>query len=255
MTRAGALYRTSVMHRRVDATSYRFDYRVFNLLVDIDRLDELDGSLRLFSHNRRNLIAIHDRDHGPKDGKPLRPWVEGILHRHGIDGGRGRIELFCMPRVLGYVFNPLSLYYCHDERERLIAVLCEVRNTFGEWHGYLIHDGGCPLAFPLRHQAAKVFHVSPFLEQTGTYRFRLAEPGERFALGIRYEQAGQPVMVATQTGRRQPLTDTAIARAVAAMPLMTFKVVAAIHWQAAKLWMRGAAFHRKPLPPAREITE
>lgn len=255
MTVAGALYRTSVMHRRMDATRYRFDYRVFGLLVDVDRLDDLDRGLRLFSHNRPNLLAIHDRDHGPKDGTPLRPWVDALLRRHGIDQAGGRVELFCMPRVLGYVFNPLSLFYCRDADDRLIAILCEVRNTFGEWHGYLLHDGGRPLAFPLRHRAAKVFHVSPFLPPAGTYRFRFSAPEEHLAVGIRYELDGRPVLAATQTGSRRRLTDAEILRATARMPLMTFKVMAAIHWQAARLWLRGAAFYRKPMPPAREITE
>ncbi|MBA1147805.1 DUF1365 domain-containing protein [Ectothiorhodospiraceae bacterium WFHF3C12] len=243
------------MHRRMDRVAYRFDYRVFSLLVDIDRLDELDGRLRLFSHNRRNLVAIHDRDHGPKDGTPLRPWVEDILARHGINSGAGRIELFCMPRVLGYAFNPLSLYYCRDADDRLVAVLCEVRNTFGEWHGYLLHDQGRALALPLRHRAAKVFHVSPFLPRSGEYRFRLKEPGERFSLGIRYLLNDRPVMVATQTGERRALRDAELGRAVLAMPLMTFKVMAAIHWQAARIWLRGGRFHHKPLPPTQEITE
>jgi DUF1365 family protein len=252
---AGALYRSTVMHRRTTGPGYRFDYRVFNLLVDIDRLPELDRRLKLFSHNAGNLIAIHDRDHGPKDGAALRPWLSQLLAGHGIKLGRGRVLLFCIPRVFGFVFNPLSLFYCHDEAGRLIAVLCEVRNTFGEWHGYLLHDQGRPLEYPLRRSTAKCFHVSPFLPGDGTYRFRFGEPAERFALAIRYYRQGRLTLVATQTGERQALTDRAVAAAIARMPLMTFKVLAAIHWQALKIWLRGGKYHTRPRPPAREITE
>ncbi len=257
------LYTGEVMHKRLLPFRHRFRYRVFSLLLDLDELPRLDRELRLFSHNRFNLFSFHDRDHGGRDGRPLRPWIAARLAEAGIEsdiatdiaGGRGRIELLCFPRVLGYVFNPLTIWFCRDSSDRLRAVLYEVRNTFGDKHGYLL-----PVAEahrpeqPLRQACAKGFHVSPFLPMDGGYRFRLHEPGERLSVLIREDLPEGEVLVATQTGRRAPLDDRRLARAFVAFPLLTLKVIAAIHWQALRLWLKGARFHRRPAPPAAEVT-
>jgi uncharacterized protein len=250
---AGALYPTRVMHRRRVAPLHRFVYRVFHLLLDVDRIDELDRRLRLFSRNRFNLVSFHDRDHG--DGAtPLRAWAERLLAAEGIRLDGGRIRLLCLPRLLGFGFNPIALWYCEHRDGRLRAVIAEVRNTFGEKHCYLLASGGRPMAYDRPYEKDKCFHVSPFFDLQGRYTFRFAEPGARVAVRIHERREGLPILDATLAGRRRALTDAALLAQAAAMPWMTLKVVFGIHWEALKLWLRGAKFHRKPEPPAPEYT-
>lgn len=254
MQPAAWLYVCDVMHRRQYPVSYRFVYRVFSLLLDIDQVDPTARSLRLLSYNRPGLCAFYDRDHGPRDGSPLRPWVEAQLSTHGIDLAGGQIQLLCMPRLLGYVFNPLSIYYCRHRDGALRAIICEVKNTFGEQGCYILHHAGNPLAWPVRSTASKNFHVSPFIGMKVQYHFRISEPTEHLDLLIRAYQEGALMMTAAQTGKGAPLTERALLQALIKMPLMTFKVIAMIHWQALKLWLRGAPFYHKANPPFEETT-
>jgi hypothetical protein len=248
------LYVGEVMHRRFFPVRYRFAYRVFSLLLDIDRIDAAARATAMFSHNRFNLLAFHDADHGPRDGSPLRPWLERSLARFGVELEGGRVDLLCFPRVLGYTFNPLAIWYCRHRDGSLRAVLLEVSNTFGERHGYLLHDNGAPLAWPVRQARAKCFHVSPFVGMQAEYRFRLSEPGERLEIGIRELQDDRLMLVAAQVGRAEPFPSASLLRALLAVPFLTFKVVALIHWQALKIWLRGATFFPKPTPPREEVS-
>ena len=248
------IYHGRVMHRRLGPLAYRFAYPVFSFLLDIDRLDDCAARCRLFSHNRTNLFALHDRDHGARDGSPLRPWVERHLASQGIELDGGQIQLLCFPRLFGFTFNPLSIWYCRHRSGALAAVLCEVHNTFGESHSYLLHDGGRPLRGPVRAAQHKGFHVSPFMPMDLRYRFRLSPPGAALSLAVRCFRDGALAMTATQTGSALPFSDTALLRTLARTPLMTFKVVAMIHWQALKLLLRRARLFRKPEPPAQEVT-
>lgn len=252
MRPAASLYRTTVMHRRLVAPLHRFVYRLFHLLVDIDRLDELDRSLRFFSHNRWNLVSIDDRDHGGQRRGQLRAWAEQQLKQSGIDLAGGCIQLLCLPRIFGYAFNPISLWYCEHADGSLRAVIAEVRNTFGERHSYVLGNGGQPLAWDAPVSKDKVFHVSPFMDLVGQYEFRVGQPADGLRYLIHETRLGEPLLDATVSGRRVPLTDRALLLEVLKMPLMTLKVVAGIHWEALKLWLRGATFHRKPLPPQTE---
>jgi DUF1365 family protein len=246
-----SLYWCRVMHERLLPFRHRFSYRVFSLLLDIDRLPEIAGASHLLRHNRFGLFGFHDRDHGPRDGTPLRPWVEAALARSGLQDGAARILIFCFPRLLGYVFNPLSVFFCYDAQQRLRAVLYEVKNTFGDQHGYLIEvpDRGAADA-PIEQSAAKRFHVSPFLPLAGHYRFRLLPPGEKIGISItQHAPDGALRLVATQTGRREALSDHSLLKAFIRHPLMTVKVIAGIHWEALQLWRKGAAFFRWTAPP------
>lgn len=262
MTDAGALYPSTVMHRRLVAPLHRFVYRVFYLLLDVDRIGEVAGRLRLFSHNRFNLVSFHDRDHGPAAGPgqapagpgALRRWAEGLLAAEGIRLDGGRIRLLCLPRLFGFGFNPIALWYCEHRDGTLRAVIAEVRNTFGEKHCYLLASAGRPMAYEGPHAKEKCFHVSPFLDLVGEYQFRFSEPGAGVRLHIHETREGRPILDATVHGQRRPLTDRALLWQVAQLPGMTLKVVAGIHWEALKLFLRGARFHRKPAPPALELT-
>ena len=252
---ASALYFGKVMHKRLRPFVHAFSYRVFSLYLDLGEADTLSGRLRLFSHNRWNLFSFHDRDHGPRDGSPLRPWIEGHLNAAGIDLDGGTVRLLCFPRVLGYVFNPLSIWFCHHADGSLRAVLYEVRNTFGEKHGYLIplasgHESGRAIV----QDAAKRFYVSPFIAMEQHYDFRLAEPGEKLAISICQGDAQGGQLVARYSGRHRALSDRHLLLAFFAYPLMTFKIIGAIHWQALRLWLKGARLQPRPPAPAQEVT-
>jgi DUF1365 family protein len=251
---AAVIYSGNVMHRRVAPLGYRFSYPVFSLLLDIDQVQALSGNSWLFSYNRFNLFAFHDRDHGSGDGAPLRPWLERHLRKQAIDLDGGRISLLCFPRLLGYAFNPLSIWYCWHRNGDLRAVLCEVRNTFGERHGYLLHDHGRALSWPVRATRKKCFHVSPFLPMELDYRFRLSEPGKELGIAIHCLEKGTLRMAAAQVAAARSFCDLNLLRTFLRLPLMTFKVIAMIHWQALKLFLRGAPLFHKPEPPAKEIT-
>lgn len=249
------LYFGRVMHKRLRPFRHRLDYRVFSLYLDLDELPALARRLRLFSHNRWNLFAFQDRDHGARDGAPLRAWIDGRLAEAGIDLEGGAVRLLCFPRVLGYVFNPLTIWFCHHRSGRLAAVLYEVRNTFGEKHGYLIPvDPARAPGAPILQSCDKAFYVSPFIAMTATYHFRLAEPDERLAVLIRQWTPEGELLIASQTGQRRPLTDARLAGAFFAYPLMTLKVIGAIHWHALKLWRKGAKIVPRPAPPARAVS-
>ncbi|HSA82857.1 MAG TPA: DUF1365 domain-containing protein [Geminicoccaceae bacterium] len=241
-----AIYLGQVMHRRLTPVRHRFIYRVFSLLLDLDRLAELDRSLRVLSVNRANLVSFFERDHGARDGSPLRPWIDTRLQERGLDPSGGRVFLLCFPRLLGYVFDPLSVYYCYGRSGRLDAIIYEVKNRCGEQHAYVLPvvrvaepDGA------VRQSCAKRFYVSPLIEMAARYRFKLAPPGERLTVVIQEEVEQSTSMVATLTGRRRPLTDGQLLRAVLRLPLMTLKVIVAIHYEALRLWLKGA-----PLQPS-----
>lgn len=247
-----SLYRADVMHRRLLDTPYRFRYRVFSVLLDIDRIDAAAQASALFSRNRFNLLSFHDADHLPAGRSDLRAWAEAVLAGGGIDGRGLRIRLLCFPRVLGWTFNPLSLWYCETTDGVPVAVIAEVRNTFGERHCYLLPAASS--SWPLRATHGKEFHVSPFIGMQARYEFRLSRPGERLGVAIREWRGDQLLLVATQTGERRPFATASLVAEVARVPLQTLKVLAAIHWHALKIWLAGARFHRKPAPPLEEIT-
>ncbi len=247
------LYSGRVMHRRLFPVNYHFDYRVFSLLADLDRIEDESRRLRWLSVDRFNLFSIDARDHGPRDGSPLRPWIDARLAEAGLPRP-ARVHLLCFPRVLGYGFNPLSVWYCSDADGQVFAVDCEVSNTFGEHHHYLLHDAGRPLGWPARAAAEKGFHVSPFIGMSASYHFRFGLPDERLDVVIREFQDERLMLAAVQAGRARALEDGQLLRLAAGYPLMTLKVMGLIHWQAFKIWRQGARFHRKPPPPTQEMT-
>ena len=243
---ASCLYLGEVMHQRLRQVVYRFTYKVFSLCVDLDELPALHRRLRFFSHNRFNLFSLHDRDHGPRDGSALRPWLERLLDARGIALDGGRVQLLCFPRVLGYVFNPMCVWYCRHRNGSLRAVVCEVRNTFGGMHHYVLTAGGRPMDWRAEYRARKVFHVSPFIQPEAEYRFHFQKPGQRVRVFIDERVDGAGLLKASIGGERLPLTDAGLLRMFLRLPFMTFKIIAMIHWQAVKIWLKGGRFHRMP---------
>lgn len=233
------LYVGRVMHHRIRPKRHRFVYRLATLLIDIDRLREADRRLWLFSVERFNLFSFRNRDHGPRNGKALRPWVEAELERAGFNPSPARIFLLAMPRFLGYVFNPLSIYFCYDE-ERLFAIVYEVKNTFGEQHPYVLVVPPQTTTSGRFHQSCdKNFYVSPFIQAEANYRFSLKEPDNNLDVRIsEYVDAGA-LLVATMQGQRRPLTDRQLLLQAFLNPFSPQKVVASIHYQALRLWLKG----------------
>ncbi|MBU6371758.1 MAG: DUF1365 family protein [Alphaproteobacteria bacterium] len=239
-----ALYDARTVHVRFAPFERRFSYRVAQIFLDVDRIgEELRGN-PLIGYNRPGLFSFYDRDHGDRSGAPLRPWAERLFAGAGVDLEGGAIRLLCFPRVLGYVFNPISLAFGYGPHGDLRGVIYEVNNTFGETHAYVARAS-------TRHETVKSFHVSPFFDVTGAYRFTMHAPGEALSLTIENIVDGARTHLATLRGKRRALTTAALAGLFVGLPFMTLKVIAAIHWEALFLWLRGAGYRRKPDPPSR----
>ena len=254
------LCRGRVFHKRLRPVEHQFSYRVFFLRLPLSRLHDLGN--RWLSKDRFNLLSFATRDYGPRDGSSLDTWMRDLLLREGIDRADGEIVLQTFPRLLGYVFNPISVWYCFDKRGQLRAALAEVSNTFGEHHNYLVaHADQRPIKAGDWLTSRKVFHVSPFCEVKGHYRFRFEQvAGRAFAQIDYYDDvdgasgdAGK-LLVTTLQGAAEPLTARAAWRAFLGHPLMTFGVVARIHWQALTLWRKRVPYFTKPAPPAVQTT-
>lgn len=247
----GWLYSGEVFHRRRRPREHTLRYRVFSMLLDLDQIDELDSDIRWFSRNRLNLVSFHDRDFGTDHDATsrqatvdLRSWVSRLLSEAGVDANPSRILLSCYPRVLGYAFNPLSLYYCRDVSGHTYAVVHEVHNTFGERHAYVLPADQCERSQSfdgktwIQQDASKELFVSPFADMNLHYRFRLNEPDERQIVVIHAEDSEGVLITASYAASRAELTTSALLMCVARMPLMTWKVMAGIHYEALKLWIK-----------------
>lgn len=233
-------------HVRFTPFERRFGYRLAQVMVDVDRIGDTARALRLFSYNRFNLFSFHDADHGDRTGARLRPWAEALFARAGVALDGGRIDLLCFPRMLGFVFNPLSIFFGYRADGRLAGVIYEVNNTFGETHAYVAPVEAGPSH---AHDTSKLFHVSPLFPVRGDYRFHIDTPGMRFRVTVENVVDGARQHLATLTTRARPLSDAWLAKIFVTMPLMTLGVVAAIHWEALQLFLKGARYHsRPPLP-------
>jgi DUF1365 family protein len=247
------LFFGEVMHSRLRPRLNRFRYPVFFVRFPVHRMQSLRAPL--LSVDSWNLISVYRRDHGPRDGSDLCAWIRGLLAAHGIDRADGEVWLQTFPRVLGYVFNPVSFWLCHDRAGALRAVLCEVSNTFGERHTYLLaHEDQRPIEADHWLAARKAFHVSPFCEVRGGYRFQFSTSGGQCRMRIDYDD-GEGMLLATAVrGTATPITTRALTRAFLRYPWMTVAVIVRIHWQALRLWRKGVPFFRKPLPPVQQTT-
>ena len=246
---SASVYEGAVKHWRLKPKQHRLRYSVFSFLLDIDRLDETAARLTWFSRGRFNLFSFYDCDYGTGKPRDLSGYIRGVLADAGYDD-IGRIMLLAYPRMLGYAFNPLAVYYCYDLHDRLSVMIYEVRNTFGGRHSYLIPvEGG-----KIDQQADKVFHVSPFNDMNMRYRFVLSEPDENVRLFIQTADAEGPVLNAAFAGRRSALTNGKLLSLFFRFPLMTVKVIAGIHWEALKLLSKGMRLKPGRPDPATPVT-
>jgi DUF1365 family protein len=238
---AAALYFGDVMHARLKPMGHRFSYRVMSLLIDLDRLNEADRQSPLFGVNRPALYSFSEADHGARNGSSLRDYVGDRADERGIDLSGGRVLLLCYPRLLGYTFNPLSAYFCYRADGSLALLIYEVRNTFGDIHSYVLPVKASEIsAAGIRQAQDKLFYVSPFIEMAMRYHFRVSPPGRCVKLRILETDREGPLLAATFSGRRRALTSAALLRSFFSLPLVTFKIMAAIHWEALRLWLKGA---------------
>jgi len=247
---AAALYVGKVMHARLKPVGHRFSYRVMSLLIDLDRLKVADQQTPLFGVNRRALYSFHEADHGERDGSSLRLYAQRCASEHGIDLTGGRVLLLCYPRLFGYTFNPLSVYFCYHASGQLALVIYEVRNTFGDIHAYVLpikSDDVSPAG--IRQEQDKRFYVSPFIEMDMRYYFRLVAPKERVKLRILETSSHGPLLSATFDGHRRDLTTKELLRSFFSLPAVTAKIIVAIHWQALRLWLKGVRLVPRPNGP------
>jgi uncharacterized protein len=251
--KASCIYEGVVVHKRLRPTAHSLRYRVFSFLLDVDEIDADANQLRLFSRNKFNVLSFYDRDHGDGSGSSVAAYARATLAQAGLGHAGVRIALLSYPRVFGYGFNPISVYYCHDASDALAAVIYEVNNTFGERRSYVVTIQ--PAEGPVyAHTCKKELYVSPFTDMNGWYQFRLREPDDAIAVGVALRDHEGPLLKTYFTGYARPLADRTAARLLIVLPLQSLKVVAAIHLEALFLWWKGVPFTVKPAAPRFGVT-
>jgi DUF1365 family protein len=253
MALSKALLIADVVHARLLPKRHFLKYRLHYLCVNLQKIEHLAG--RFFSINKWNLLSFYDRDHAA--GKPLETWIREVLSEWNLQEADGEVVLLALPRVLGFVFNPVSFWFCYNREGDLLAVLAEVSNTFGGRHGYLLHNAdGAPLRDGQELRADKAFHVSPFCQIEGSYRFRFYLQRKSFAVRIDYDDADGELLLTSIAGRPAAWSTRALLGAFLRMPLLTAGIVFRIHWQALQLWLKGVPFFgarpRQDHPPLEE---
>ena len=245
MIKNSAIYNGSVIHKRFKPKVHFFKYKVFSLLIDISEINSLVKNLKIFSYNKFNIISFYDVDHGPRDGTSLKNWVIKSLIENQINTEEIKIKLLCYPRIFGYVFNPLSVFFIYNKKSELISILYEVKNTFGEQHTYIFKINENDNL--IKNTCKKKFHVSPFIEMNCKYFFKILKPDKKISLIIdQYDDEGK-LLYASQDGNRIDLNNKNLISSYLRHPLMTFKIIAAIHFEAFKLWIKGIKFVKKKL--------
>lgn len=250
--KASALYVGEVVHQRARTFDHRLRYRLWMVLADLDELDGLQDLLRLL-RRRFGPITLRAADHGDRSGRPLRAQIESHLADAGIDISGGPIRLLTLPRILGYGFNPISVFFCHTPDGALAALLYEVTNTFHERHSYLVAVPA-DQSGPVRQTVEKRFFVSPFMDRDLTYDFTVQPPGEAVSVVVAVRRGDTPILTASFAGRRRPLTDRELLRAFVTHPLLTWKVTLGIHWEALKMMLKGARYRHRGAPPTQAVT-
>ncbi len=252
-TAGGAIYEGTVVHVRLRPRVHRLSYAVFSLLIDVDRVTETLARYRLISHNRFNVFAVYDRDHGHGDGTSLSQHARALFSAAGIEVGVGRIWLLAYPRMFGAAFNPLSVFYATDDTGHLLGLIYEVKNTFGEQRSYVVHAGEARDGV-YAQRCAKELYVSPFAPVEGRYGFRVTAPEHELLLGVQfYDHAGALIRThfkATATA----LNDRTLRGLLWRYPLLTLKIVGGIHYEALKLWLKGVPLVQRPRSARYSVT-
>ena len=252
MIKNSYIYTGTVIHKRFKPKNHSFNYKVFSLLIDLSELDLMHQKLKLFSYDGFNIISFFNKDHGPRDGSSLKDWVKDNLKKNDIETENIQIKLLCYPRIFGYVFNPLSVFYIYDKNSELISILYEVKNTFGEQHTYIfkvLKDSNL-----IQNNCSKKFHVSPFIDMNCNYFFRLLKPGNKISVIIDQYDSKDKILYASQDGIRSDFNTKYLIKSYLKHPIMTFKIIIAIHYEAFKLWVKGIKFIKKKIKIKNNIT-
>ena len=236
MIKNSTIYDGKVIHRRFKPKEHYFKYNVFSLLIDLDELEIIQNKIKIFSYNKFNIISFFDKDHGPRDGTSIKQWILKNLKDIGINNDRIQIKLLCYPRIFGYVFNPLSVFFIYDKNSQLISILYEVKNTFGEQHTYIFKTNDDNI---ITNDCIKKFHVSPFIEMECHYYFRVLKPSDKISVIIDQKDKDGKLLYASQGGKAKEFNGKNLLISFISHPLMTFKIIAAIHYEALKLWIKG----------------
>tara|TARA_E500000331_G_scaffold43072_1_gene35609 strand:+ start:67 stop:834 length:768 start_codon:yes stop_codon:yes gene_type:complete len=252
MIKNSFIYSGNVVHKRFKPKVHYFKYKVFSLLIDLSEIESMEKNLKIFSFNKFNIISFYNKDHGARDGSSIKDWVINNLKKNNIDTNDIKIKLLCYPRIFGYVFNPLSVFYIYDKNLNLISILYEVKNTFGEQHTYIFKTGIRHNL--LQHMCKKKFHVSPFIEMNCIYFFRLLKPGNKISIIIDQNDEDGKILYASQDGVKSELTNVNLIKSYLKHPLMTFKIILAIHFEAFRIWTKGIKFIKKKIKIKNNIT-
>ena len=244
MIKNSVIYIGKVIHRRFKPKEHYFKYNVFSLLIDLEELEIIRDKIKIFSYNKFNIVSFFDKDHGPRDGSKLTDWVKKKVKDLGINNDKIKIKLFCYPRIFGYVFNPLSIFFIYNNNSELISILYEVKNTFNEQHTYIFKTKDDKI---ITNNCIKKFHVSPFIEMDCEYYFKVLKPSERISVTIDQRDKEGKLLFASQDGTARELNNKNLLFSFISHPLMTFKVIVAIHYEAFKLWLKGIKFIKKKL--------
>jgi len=246
------IYKGIVTHRRFKPKRHFFSYKTFSIFFDLDELKDLEKKVSIFSLNKFNLFSFYNKDHGDRDGSNLKSWVKNTLKKFNINFKISKIRLLCFPRIFGYVFNPLSIFYCYNENAELKAILYEVKNTFNEQHTYV---------FPVEKNSKiitqncnKRFYVSPFIEMETAYNFRLAEPKETLSIFIKQTDTEGILLSACQIGRKEDISTKQLLINFLRHPMMTVKIIMAIHFEALRLWGKGVKLVKKNIKIKNDIS-
>ena len=247
-----SIYNGQVIHKRFKPKVDYFKYNVFSLLIDLSELEILDKKVNFFSYNKVNLISFYDKDHGERNGSSLVEWVHNNLKKNNISTDDIKIKILCYPRIFGFVFNPLSVFYVYNLNDQLISILYEVKNTFDEQHTYIFRvEKDANL---IQNNCSKKFHVSPFIEMDCNYFFRLLKPGNKISVIIDQYDAQDKILYASQDGVRSDFNTKCLIKSYLKHPIMTFKIILAIHYEAFKLWTKGIKFIKKKIKIKNNIT-
>ena len=237
------IYNGEVTHTRFKPVRHFLKYKTFSLLIDLDEINLLDKSIGIFSHNKFNIFSFYDKDHGDRDGGNLKDWVISNLKKFQIKENITKIKVLCYPRILGYVFNPLSIFYCY-EKEKLVAIFYEVKNTFNEQHTYVFKIKNNE---EIIQKCRKKFYVSPFMDMETFYNFKLLNPKDKLSVFIKQTDADGTILTATQTGDKKEFSFKQLAINFLKYPLMTIKIISSIHYEALLLWKKGAIYRKREI--------
>jgi len=235
------IYNGEVTHTRFKPVRHFLKYKTFSLLIDLDEINYLDKSIGIFSHNKFNIFSFYDKDHGDRDGGNLKDWVISNLKKFQIKENITKIKVLCYPRILGYVFNPLSIFYCY-EKDKLVAIFYEVKNTFNEQHTYIFKIKNNE---EIIQKCRKKFYVSPFMDMETFYNFKLLNPNDKLSVFIKQTDADGTILTATQTGDKKEFSFKQLAINFLKYPLMTIKIISSIHYEALLLWKKGAIYRKR----------